>query len=217
MLFETDPKFVMMPIPVEALPEVHELLLRFHRGGTVAESPLREEPLPTDERATVRNSNGNSTWTPAEIRELYRKFRSPVGRAVIRHVAHAQGGPVLYGDMAAAADLEVDQLRAQLAWFSKYAKQIKGGEPHWPLQVQDDPTKPKGERYTYTMPRSIALWWLQADTENQATYDPMTDEYTPLCKSCEKKVVAVAHGGHVCTNEACDMRFLPQKVFGEDE
>lgn len=151
-------KYTLVPVyvPVGSLPGLHEFLAEWYRNN-----PEEGDPdSPQQERVSAGKT---ADWTKGLIEALYRKMRSPTGRAALRCVAEQRGGKVTYGQMADAAGIEVDQLRAQLAWFSKYSKQVLGGINEWPLVLEEDPNKPKGERYRYSMPKRIAEWWLEAE------------------------------------------------------
>jgi len=140
-------KLVMMPVPVGAVPAVYELLGRYAAAANAPES------------ISVPN---NGQWSKAEVQALCRKLRNAASRAAFRRIASELGGWVTYAQMAEAAGVDIDHLRAHLAWFSKYAKQIKG-ENYWPLQHEEDASKPKGDHAKYRMPGRIAEWWLEAD------------------------------------------------------
>ena len=153
-------EMISLPVPRGAIPAVIGVLNNYYaaNGETV---PSATSPVPT-ESVSVQ---GNGEWTYDEIVDLHSRFKNPIGRAIIRPIAMACGEPITYGELADAAGITIEEVRPQLAWFSKYSKAVKGLRDGtvWPMTVSDSPKLPKGERYTYRMPRRIGEWWLSVD------------------------------------------------------
>lgn len=85
-------------------------------------------------------------------------------RAIMRCIAENADRKVAYKELATAADVSFHQLRAHLAWLSKYSAAVKGTNV-WPIVVTEDSSLPQGERCRYSMNKVIARWWLKVDEE----------------------------------------------------
>lgn len=142
-------EIVNVPVPVAALPMVHETLDRYYKSLGA----------PVIERIAVP---GHGDWSREEVNALHKSFRNPAGRAVMKFIAKNADKKVTYGEIAEAAGISFGQLRAQLAWLSKYAVTIKG-QKVWPMTFTQNSSLPSEERYQYRMDRGIAAWWLDAD------------------------------------------------------
>lgn len=140
---------VNVPVPVAALPLIHETLNRYYKSLTA----------PVIERISVP---GNGDWSREEISLLHHRLRSPAGRAVMKLIAERSDNKVTYGEMAQAAGISFNQLRAQLAWLSRHAIEIKGSSV-WPMTLTENSSLPTAERYQYRMDKGIAEWWLEAE------------------------------------------------------
>ena len=153
---------VLVSVPEHLLAEVYVLLLR-DLGSLDARS------VDSSEAVAVRD---NGAWKQTELAELSRRLTHSGGRAVLSAIAIAgmDGKEVTYEELRTAAasamgddDFSFDQLRAQLAWISRYSKSIRGVK-QWPIEFHDQgQTHEKGQRYRYSMPRRVAEWWLDLD------------------------------------------------------
>lgn len=140
---------VNVPVPVAALPLIHEALDRYYKSLSV----------PVVERITVP---GKGDWSRDEILALHGKLRNHAGREVMRFIAENADKKVTYGEIAQAANISLNQLRAQLAWLSRHSIVVRG-RALWPMTVTENSALPAGERYQYRMDKGIARWWLQAE------------------------------------------------------
>lgn len=107
----------------------------------------------------------NGTWIRADVEELYRSFRDPDGRSVIRLIAHRSlNGEVAYdAELMDHVGLDVHELSAKLQAFSQTAAAIKG-ENVWPIvDVDESAHSSTGQHYSYHMPPQVARWWLGVD------------------------------------------------------
>lgn len=156
---------VLVSVPEHLLAEVYGLLLRDL-------GPIDATSADSGEAVAVR---GNGAWTQAELAELSRRLTHSGGRAVLRTIATAgtDGKEVTYEELRAAAasamgddNFSFDQLRAQLAWISRYSKSIRGVK-QWPIEFHDQgQALEKGQRYRYSMPRRVAEWWLDLEASS---------------------------------------------------
>jgi hypothetical protein len=144
---------VNVPVPVGALPLVHEVLNRYYRS--LSTPPVERVPIP-----------GNGEWSRADIAALHAQLRNPAMRAIMRCIAERADKPVSYKELADVAQLSFSQLRAQLAWLSKYAVTVKG-ENVWPMKLTSNSNLPPGQRYQYSMHKGIAQWWIEIDEESK--------------------------------------------------
>lgn len=141
---------VMVPVPRSALGAVYKALGEYLGPATGS-----------SERVQVAN---NGEWSEAEVRQVCFALTSLPAQQIFRCVAAARGKLVTYEAMAKAAGLAIDELRTQLAWFSKRCKGVRGVN-EWPIELLREPGKPKGQHCSYRMPPRIAEWWLKADAE----------------------------------------------------
>lgn len=171
----TAPTIHMVPVPDYALPAVYEVLARLTsqqqtettatERDEMSPSALVDEVVPEEDSVFVP---GNGYWTDHEIEELAGMLKNDAGRAIIQAIAlnSTMGDWTYYdelieaGESVAGPDFGPDNVRAQLSWFAKYAKKIKG-QNVWPMEVEDlGPEEPKGKRYRYLMPEPLAATWL---------------------------------------------------------
>jgi hypothetical protein len=153
----SDDDIVMVPVPRSALPAVYRALAEALQPSA---APIERVVVP---------SNGD--WSEQQVRQLCFALTTAQAQKVFSCVAAARGRLVTYEAMAQAAGLHIDELRTQLAWFSKRCKQIRGVN-EWPVEVVRDTRKPKGQRFSYRMNPRIAEWWLAADAERSAAAEP---------------------------------------------
>jgi hypothetical protein len=142
-------QIVNVPVPVAALPLVHEVLNRYYTSLST----------PVVERIAVP---GQGEWSREEVTQLHSLIRSAAGRAVMTFIAQNADKKVTYGAMAQAAGVTFNQLRAQLAWLSRHGVTLKGSNV-WPVAFTQNSSLPTGQRYQYRMDKAIAQWWLDAD------------------------------------------------------
>jgi hypothetical protein len=145
-----DDDIVMVPVPRSALGAVYRALGDF-----------LGRPASLVELVQVAN---NGEWSEADVRQVCLALTSLPAQKTFRCVAAAHGKLVTYEAMANSAGLAVDELRTQLAWFSKRCKRVRGAN-EWPIELVRDPGKPKGQHCSYRMPPRIAEWWLAAEAE----------------------------------------------------
>jgi hypothetical protein len=159
-------ELIPVPVPRGAMPAVIGVLNDYYASnGASAAAPERSASSTVPQESVPVPGNGE--WTRDEILDLHSRFKNPIGRAVIRPIAEAGGEPVTYGELAEAAGITIEEVRPQLAWFSKYSKAVKGlrDGKAWPMTVSESPKLPKEQRYTYRMPRQVGEWWLEADDD----------------------------------------------------
>jgi hypothetical protein len=144
-------EIVNVPVPVGALPLVHELLNRYYQSRS--ESTVERVAVP-----------GNGDWSREDIAALHERLRRPALRAIMRCLAENPDRKVAYKELATAADVSHHQLRAHLAWLSKYSAAVKETNV-WPIVVTEESSLPEGERCWYSMNKAIARWWLAEDRE----------------------------------------------------
>lgn len=142
-------EFISVSVPVAALPMVHETLDRYYKSVAARQV----------ERVSVPN---NGEWSRDEVLSLHREFRNAAGRAVMKLIAERADKKVSYEEMAKAAGISFNELRAQLAWLSRYAVKVKGAKV-WPMSMTENSQLPTGQRYQYRMDKIIAQWWLEAE------------------------------------------------------
>lgn len=153
---ESGPEAVVsVPVPVGALPLVHEVLARYYRATARGAEMADGVPVP-----------GSPPWNRRELEALARLVRRSPLWAIVGAVARARGERVSYGALAQAADVELPRLRALLAWLSKYGAQVKGSKA-WPMAVTTNSNKPAEERHQYWMPEPLASWWLEIEAEQE--------------------------------------------------
>jgi hypothetical protein len=145
-----DDDIVMVPVPRSALGAVYKAL-----GDCLGDHSTLVE------RVLVAN---NGEWSEAEVRQVCFALTSLPAQKTFRCVAAARGKLVTYEALANAAGLAIDELRTQLAWFSKRCKRVRGAN-EWTIELVRDPGKPKGKHCSYRMPPRIAEWWLVAEAE----------------------------------------------------
>lgn len=162
-----------VPVPKYALAEVYAVLAKAtgqHEPETEADEAgdaagLVGLDVPEEDSVSVPD---NGLWTFEEIEELAGKMKNPAGVAMINLIADKSLSDewtyyqdlLEVGQKVSGPDFNFDQVRAQLSWFSKYSKKVKGSKV-WPLQVDDrGPDEDKGHRYRYLMPELLAKVWL---------------------------------------------------------
>lgn len=159
-----DHELVNVAIPRPLLPDVTAMLHRFY-SGTEANDSAAAPASGQDEEVRVPN---NGTWNRKEIAMLHDSFRNEAGRKVITLIAQQSldDEVATYGELMDHSGLDEYKLRSQFSWFSKKSKatkNMKDGKA-WPLILHDAGSDAeKGERYTYRMPRPIAVWWLEEE------------------------------------------------------
>lgn len=152
----SDTDIVMVPVPRSALPAVYRALA----------DALQPSATPVERGAVVNNAD----WSEQQVRQLCFALTTDQAQKAFGCVAAGRGRLITYEAMAQAAGLHIDELRTQLAWFSKRCKQVRG-VTEWPIEVVRDTRKPKGQRFSYRMNPRIAEWWLAAEAERSAAAD----------------------------------------------
>jgi hypothetical protein len=143
----TSDAFVMVPVPTEHLEAVYALLAQRMGSSPSVGSDPSEEGL---------EILGQGMWTPDMVLRLKSALRHlPAALHLLDAAAQASPGEVSMQDVADAAGIARNKLRAQMGALSKVSVKLFGRRT-WPLGIRYDELG----RAFYEMPRKIAGWWI---------------------------------------------------------
>jgi len=148
----------LVPVFQKDLPAVWKLLAELNAQSAITGASPGSS-IPT----------ADLSWSEADLVALFALCK-PIHRAILTRIAESgmKLKPATYEELRGAgaraaknADFNYDNMRANLAWISKYGRKVKG-LPAWPVSFSDrGAAQPTGQRYEYLMSKNIAETWLK--------------------------------------------------------
>jgi len=130
---------------------------------------LEETDEPVHLEKTVDPTQAGA-WGRGRLADLH-GIAKPLQCALVTRIAEAgvRSESVSYEDLRATLEIVTgkpatyDHVRGNLAWISKYGRNIRG-TPAGPFEITDlGPSQTKGDRYEYLMVKEDAEAWLDLD------------------------------------------------------
>lgn len=146
--------FVKIPVPVQHVTKVYELLGRLGDGET------NDSNVDTADESQLAFGG----WTEEELERLSSSPQASVERIakMLDLLSKSQGQPIAYTDIAKALHLTRGELQGALSGFSRWIRKNWGDDDGWPMVVsyRDAQTDDQESETYYMVTAATANRWL---------------------------------------------------------
>jgi len=159
-----DESIVLVPVPVEHLAAVYELISRLMAptGQAVAQAGVATATATGGQarvdsgQVLVDDDQGYWNEEMVTMLRIVARERQTLDGA-IDLIAASAPDPIWLDDIQSVLNVPRNHLRAEFATLSKISRSLFGGRKTWPMSWRAPRTK--SETQSYRMPKEVAAWW----------------------------------------------------------